>query len=608
MIKLKHSSILILSTIFLLAGLWSCKDYKEYQDNTAINWEAPRTIYLENINDAIAQIDTLATLDAQSDAAKNTFKALRIAFKKAEPYASYLNPEVGHRANGPALPIYKEDNGKTLDPVGLQKIEESIYDGNVSAAQFKKELTLLKGLLNNLKQNIEKRALTPHRFFIATHQQLLRIVSLSISGFDTPVSKLGLNESAISLKSLFEVYDASIRQRIIKDDPKLDAAFQNQIQEAVRFVAENQNFDTFDRFTFIRNHLNPIMRSWVTIRKCSNLWDGKASTPFNFDAPTFFEDDSFSTEFFTTPTNRNVTSAQIELGKKLFFDENVSKNGAMSCATCHIPEQAYTDGKMVNLNNTGGALLRNTPTLINSALQRNFFWDGRSATLLDQVSSVFTNKDEFDSSVHIFSENIMKDTTYVKLFDEAYGGVNTQNKDVIRAISSYITTLNGFNSKFDRNIRGEEETFTAQEKDGLNLFMGKALCATCHFMPLTNGTVPPFFKETEKEVIGVPETKSNEMLDDDLGFYWKFNEKSHRGMFKTPTVRNAALTGPYMHNGVYETLEEVIDFYNKGGGGGLGFDLEYQTLPFDNLELSDVEQQALVAFLRTLTDSNVDDY
>ena len=157
-------------------------------------------------------------------------------------------------------------------------------------------------------------------------------------------------------------------------------------------------------------------------------------------------------------------------------------------------------------------------------------------------------------------------------------------------------------------MRGEEDTFTQSEKEGMNLFMGKALCATCHFIPLTNGTVPPFFQETEREVIGVPNTSENRALDDDLGYYWKFNESLHKGMFKTPTVRNASLTAPYMHNGVYNTLEEVIDFYNKGGGGGLGFDLEHQTLPFDNLKLTDKEQRALVDFVKTLTDTQVDSY
>ncbi len=157
-------------------------------------------------------------------------------------------------------------------------------------------------------------------------------------------------------------------------------------------------------------------------------------------------------------------------------------------------------------------------------------------------------------------------------------------------------------------LEAEEDTYTPEEKMGFNIFMGKALCATCHFIPLTNGTVPPFFIETEKEVIGVPESLDNKQLDDDLGFYWMFKEDIHRGMFKTPSVRNSELTAPYMHNGVYKNLEQVIEFYNLGGGAGLGFDLSYQTLPFDELKLTDKEQKALVAFLKSLTDDIVDDY
>jgi len=133
--------------------------------------------------------------------------------------------------------------------------------------------------------------------------------------------------------------------------------------------------------------------------------------------------------------------------------------------------------------------------------------------------------------------------------------------------------------------------------------MGKALCATCHFMPLTNGSVPPFFTETEKEVIGVPKESNNKELDTDTGFYWVYNENLHKGMFKTPTIRNIELTAPYMHNGVYNTLEEVKNFYNKGGGSGLGFNVPHQTLPFDHLNLSEQEIQDIITFMKTLTDA-----
>ncbi len=586
----------------LVISLMACKQNEAVKLNTP-DWAAAQALYLNHLKLSIAYLDSLQQEGLQGVRAKELFQKARLEFKQAEPYASYLNPEVGHRVNGPALPVFKEDNGKVSDPVGLQKIEESVFEQETTAADFEKEIKITKGLMAVLQKGIEKRDLNPQRFFIATHQQLLRIISHGISGFDTPVSHFGLHESAVSLQNLEDVYGFTLQAIIQEKDAKLDTQFVDKIAKAVTFLNTNIDFDAFDRFTFIRDYLNPITRDWVAIRKTSDLWEVVDTEAFNFEATTFFDADAFNLDYFATATNKKPSAKQIELGEKLFFEPKLSEKNNMSCATCHQPEKAYADGLVVNFDNKGQKLLRNTPTLLNVALQQNFFWDGRSETLQDQIASVFTNEKEFDSHVHQFSNQILQDSSYIALFQDAYGKIPKKNTEIIKAISSYIATLNGFNSKFDRNIRGEEDTFTKQEQLGFNLFMGKALCATCHFMPLTNGTVPPFFKETEREVIGVPKNADNKSLDTDEGFYWKYKQALHKGMFKTPTVRNSNLTAPYMHNGVYQTLEEVINFYKLGGGGGLGFDVPHQTLPFDALDLSSDEEAALVAYLKTLDDN-----
>ncbi|MFS4468420.1 cytochrome-c peroxidase [Maribacter sp. 2210JD10-5] len=580
------------------------------KNTSPVDWRSGQEYYLKYISKVIASLEELSKMPVTGKETEQAFAKTRVSFKKAEPFASYLNPKVGHRANGPALPIVTDDSQKVLLPFGLQKIEESIYEGNEEEDRYREEIKLTIGLLKNLERNIREHELTPQRFFIATHQQLMRIISLSITGFDTPVSQLGLDETIVSLESLKEVYEITIGKLIQSKSSSLDSIFGNNINRAVDFIASNKNFETFDRYSFIRNYMNPITRNWVEIRKTADIWEPVNNKPFNFDAPTFFEEDAFNVEFFIPPVNRNANEKKIALGKKLFFEPKLSQSGNMACVSCHDPGKAWADGLVLNTDNQGKKLKRNTPTLINSAFQQSFFWDGRSPNLLDQITMVFTNKEEFDSSVHQFSTEILSDTTYIALFKEAYGGVSKTNTEIIRAISSYISTLNAFNSKFDRNMRGEENTFTEEEKLGMNLFMGKGLCATCHFIPLTNGTVPPFFTEHEKEVVGVPETMANKELDDDLGYYWRHGQKLevHKGMFKTPTVRNAEVTAPYMHNGVYANLDQVMDFYNKGGGGGMGFDLDYQTLPFDELNLTDLELKALVTFVKTLTDTNVGEY
>ncbi|WP_373055694.1 cytochrome-c peroxidase [Zunongwangia sp. H14] len=568
-----------------------------------IDWNNTRTYYLEHLKQAIAALEELKKNRPEAVENKELFTKIRKHFKIAEPYASYLNPEVGHRANGPALPVFREDNGRVLPPIGLQKIEESIYEQGVTSQEFEKEIQNTLGLLVVLQENIESRELTPSRFFVAIQQQLMRVISFSMANFDTPVSAQGIKDAAWSFSSLKKVYNMTLQPEIAIKNKALDKDFINQLDKAIEIAASyNGENNDFDRYAYIRDHVNPICRNWKKIRDISGYWQDTKDYPFNFEAETFFEPDAFNLTYFTPAVNRNPSEEQIELGKKLFYDPNLSEGGKVSCASCHLPSKAYQDGLQTALDNTGKPLQRNTPGLINAAYQQSFFWDGRSQDLLGQINQVFTNDREFNSQVHQFSNQVLEDTTYLKMFRHAFGRVPRTNKELIKAISSYVGTLKGMDSKFDKNIRGDLATMTQQEIDGFNLFMGKALCATCHFLPLTNGTVPPFFSESEKEVIGVPETAKNKEWDNDPGFYVMYKEPTHWGMFKTPTVRNIAVTSPYMHNGVYNTLEEVVEFYSEGGGAGMGFDIPHQTLPFDALNLSSKEQKALVAYMKTLTD------
>ena len=194
---------------------------------------------------------------------------------------------------------------------------------------------------------------------------------------------------------------------------------------------------------------------------------------------------------------------------------------------------------------------------------------------------------------------------YRKLFAEAFAGSPDSVISpyaVQKAITEYEKTLVSFDSRFDRYLRGDELAMNEREINGYNLFEGKALCGSCHFMPLFNGTAPPFFSDSEFEVIGVPASPDNRTLDPDSGRYrfTKIPEQLHA--FKTPTVRNIEITAPYMHNGVYSSLEEVVEFYHKGGGAGLGLPVPNQTLPFDSLQLNPQEKADIILFMKSLTD------
>jgi cytochrome c peroxidase len=286
----------------------------------------------------------------------------------------------------------------------------------------------------------------------------------------------------------------------------------------------------------------------------------------------------------------------------------LSGNGSRSCASCHNPEKAFTDGLAKSIAfDFKGAINRNAPTIINAGLQRGSFYDMRVTFLEDQATDVLTNASEMHGSLPKAVSLLGQSAEYSSLFNKAFpqDSIALTERNLKISIASYVRSLTSMNARFDQYMRGDTNRLTALEKQGFNVFMGKAKCATCHFMPLFNGTVPPDFEKTEAEILGVPATKDTlyAQLDPDLGKFALYNKTLHKFAFKTPTLRNVALTAPYMHNGVYDTLEEVIDFYNKGGGAGLGIDVPTQTLPADKLNLTSREQAALVAFMQTLTDT-----
>ena len=223
-----------------------------------------------------------------------------------------------------------------------------------------------------------------------------------------------------------------------------------------------------------------------------------------------------------------------------------------------------------------------------AALQPALFADERAGTLEDQVRVVLTSTAEMESSPA-----------------RAAARVGMDERSLRVAIAAYLRSLVAMNSRFDRAVRGDSGALTPSERHGFNVFMGKARCGTCHFAPLFDGTRPPEFTRSEVEIIGVPSTPAlrRATIDTDPGRAGVDGEALHRNAFRVPSLRNVALTAPYMHNGAYRSLEDVVAFYDRGGGIGIGEHVSYQTLPAEPLHLTPGEQRDLVAFLGALTDT-----
>lgn len=277
-------------------------------------------------------------------------------------------------------------------------------------------------------------------------------------------------------------------------------------------------------------------------------------------------------------------NAKIALGLRLFFDSRLSGDNQTSCASCHIPALAFTDGKPVAIDSNGRALRRNTPTLLQSANNTSQFWDGRVRTLEEQVFEPIRHPDEMNQNLDVLPAELAEDPDYVNLFEEAFGSPITL-QGISSAIAAFERTLLSRNSLFDRYLTGERTAISAEARRGMNIFQMKGQCGSCH-----KGLD---FTDHAFHNLGVSEPNPQQP---DLGRYLVTKNEADRGAFKTPTLRNIAQTAPYMHNGSLKTLEEVVTFYNKGGGKNPRLDPAMTPLG-----LTQQEQKDLVAFLITLT-------
>lgn len=598
-----------LITIFLLGtALSSSSIFPEKKPA-----EKVKDIYVSALNTIQTEVKKLKAACENKKPVKEiqqSFYHCRLIYKKISFLIEFFNPYETRFLNGPALPRSEDDNPQVIiEPQGFQALEEILFqpwkkDNYNSAIQ---QLVNISNMIQRLQEEPDfQYKFNDQSIFAAFRTVLIRIATMDISGFDSPIAANSLPEAAATLEGINHCLH-QYKPLLEKSNNILFKKITEQILLAKQYLQTNNSFIKFDRLIFLKNYLNPLFASLTAIRDRSGIGFSAGLMPVRQQAISLLDTGFFNSDFFSPNERYRITKERIELGRKLFFDPLLSGNKKRSCGTCHIPEKAFTDGLPTAMSiDENSFLSRNTPTLLNTTFQTKQFFDSRTSTLENQLSDVVHNSKEMKGSLQNNIPELKKDAQYISLFLLAYKEEKepVSQYNIANAIGTYIRSLVFMNSRFDRYIRGEETTMNASEQNGFNLFAGKAKCATCHYFPLFNGLVPPAFNETESEVIGVPETKNKNpaVLDDDLGKFLFTNSVIHKHSFKTPTLRNIEITAPYMHNGVFTTLEEVMDFYNNGGGKGLKIAPNNQTLPFDKLNLSKKEITDIIAFMKTLTD------
>ncbi|MEN2994776.1 MAG: cytochrome c peroxidase [Thermodesulfovibrio sp.] len=302
------------------------------------------------------------------------------------------------------------------------------------------------------------------------------------------------------------------------------------------------------------------------------------------------------------PKDNPMTKEKIELGKKLFFDRRLSGDGTMSCASCHNPEKAFTDGSEISLSYPTTRNLRNAPTLINSAYAKFLFWDGRAKSLEEQAEFPIMSPFEMNQNLDFLEEEIRAVPEYREAFKRVFGQ-DVNIKLITKAIAAFERTLVSKNAPIDRYLRGDKNALSNEAKKGYQIFKGKGRCIKCHygaylsdqkFHALMVPENPKYANEEKFIVTRRYVAKINKYPDymnvkEDLGRYFNTKKQKDYKAFKTPTLREIAKTAPYMHNGIFKSLDEVIEFFNKGGGKG--------NKVLKPLNLTEEEKRALKTFL-----------
>jgi len=596
--------------ILLLAGIIACFSF--FNNKPVSPAQEVKRLYLQH---ARSFIDASKKLQAAVESGNQKsmqvqFLKTRAAYKQMETVLAYYFQSYVNNLNSPPKPYFEEEEPDVpvQKPAGMQVIEEMIFDDYSKADKTKlrleaAELARMASLLLSTNEPVE---FNDSNNFDALIEELYRITALGIAGFDSQVAVNSLPECKAALNGL-QQYISVYKNEFNKKLPGKFDQLNNLVSGSIKYLDQHPDFISFDRMYFIIHYLDPLTKIVGSYKQANDLKDNatwpyysairKNNSMFSIAA---FNANSFLDDFSTS-------ADKIELGRKLFFDTQLSSDNTRSCASCHQPGKAFTDGLKTSLALDGHTSLpRNSPTLWNAALQRNLFLDSRSQTLEDQVLQVLNNAKEMHGSAQTVSSSIITQPSYKVLYQKAFPTATADKaaENVCNAIACYERTLIALNSKFDKHMNGQP-VLSRQEIHGFNLFMGKAKCGTCHFMPLFNGARPPRYYYIETEVLGIPadNDKINTRLDADSGRYLNTTYPIHLFSFKTSTLRNIALTAPYMHNGVFNTLEDVVDFYNDGGGKGLKIAPANQSLPFDKLNLTPTEKKDLIAFMKALTDT-----
>jgi cytochrome c peroxidase len=540
----------------------------------------------------------------------------RLILKNLDFWLRYFEPNAYRRINGPLPVEWENEVFEKFEPPYRRE-----GAGLTVAALYLEQPSPLKDTLLSLirksreaiktfeADSIATQLSSYHHFFLANRLFLLNLSAIYTTGFECPDTTQIIPELLSMLGGVRRIYE-KFNQGF--PETPLSLPYLSLYEKMIVFVkGQPRGFSRFNHFEFIRDYINPLFSlNQILIQTYQVRSINYNDYTLNNNDRSIFDKSLYAPQsslgVFTLVEDSSTLHEIRFIGKLLYYDPILSGNNRRSCASCHKPTEYFTDTALRTPFQFDDQhhLTRNAPTLINVIYNHLIMLDGKHVSLLAQGKDVITNPIEMSGNEKEIIKKLMSCREYKDAFRK-FLALTPEEKEInlshiVSAISSYYGSYSRFQAPFDQAMN-RKLNISDDAINGFNLFMSKAKCATCHFVPNFTGVKPPFIG-SEFEVIGTPDDTAFTKISEDKG-RWLINpamETMHA--FRTGSIRNAEHTKPYMHNGVFNSLEEIIEFYDVGGGMGKKLTVDNQTLSPDSLRLSPKEKHDLLSFLHSLNE------
>ena len=608
----KWCAILLLVTIASSFRMVSERNpYKAYYFTSLDNFQRQQQVLLDKIKTA-----DLSSPQGIADIKKEIALA-RLQLKNIDIWLRYFEPVAYKKINGP-LPVEWEnevfekfEKPYKREGAGLSLAELYLNTKNANKDSLAQLIRISSDALITCRQDsITGQLDTAANFFLCNRLYLLNLAAIYTTGFECPNNDNIIPELRSMLSGVKDVY--TVFNQTFPATP-LTAEYLSLYDKAITFATQQPaDFTRFDHFTFIKDYVNPLFAiQQQLILQYSVTTNSFNDYTLNDSCTSIFNKSLYAPQnakgIYSLVEDSETLKEIRKIGKLLFYDPILSDNNRRSCVSCHKPDQYFADTAFATSLAFDGIkrLPRNTPTLINVVYNHLIMLDGKHISLQDQARDVMTNPKEIGGTEKDIVARVLSCKEYRDVFKKLLRYTPEQKEismdHIISAITYYYEQYSRYYSPFD-DAMNNNKPLDRPSINGFNLFMGKAQCGTCHYVPQFNGVPPPYIG-SEFEVIGVPEDTAYTKASGDKGRY-NINIAFETGSaFRTGSIRNAQHTKPYMHNGVFNTLEQVINFYDGGGGAGHKLDIPNQTLSSDSLRLSPTEKKELLAFIYSLNEN-----